>query len=46
LENLWEYCEEAEFNPYAAIDAIEDQSLSSHGNIFVKRVALLLHLPR
>ena len=25
MENLWKYCEEAEFNPYAAIDAIEER---------------------
>ncbi|MGB9443286.1 MAG: hypothetical protein WCB15_35465 [Desulfobacterales bacterium] len=25
LENLWEFCEEAEFDPYAAIDAIEER---------------------
>ena len=25
LENLWKYCEEAEFDPYAAIDAIEER---------------------
>ena len=25
LENLWKYCEETEFDPYAAIDAIEER---------------------
>ena len=25
LENLWKFCEEAEFDPYAAIDAIEER---------------------
>jgi len=25
LENLWKYCEKAEFDPYAAIDAIEER---------------------
>jgi len=25
LENLWKYCEEAGFDPYAAIDAIEER---------------------
>jgi hypothetical protein len=25
LENLWKYCEEVEFDPYAAIDAIEER---------------------
>jgi len=25
LENLWKYCEDAEFDPYAAIDAIEER---------------------
>ena len=24
-QHLWEYCEEAEFDPYAAIDAIEER---------------------
>ena len=25
LENLWKYCEKTEFDPYAAIDAIEER---------------------
>jgi len=25
LDNFWKYCKEAEFDPYAAIDAIEKQ---------------------
>ena len=25
LENLWKYCEKAEFDPYAVIDAIEER---------------------
>jgi hypothetical protein len=25
LENLWKYCEETEFDPYGAIDAIEER---------------------
>ena len=25
LENLWKYCEEAAFDPYAAIDALEER---------------------
>ena len=25
MENLWKYCGEAEFEPYAAIDAIEER---------------------
>jgi hypothetical protein len=25
LENLWKYCKETEFDPYAAIDAIEER---------------------
>ena len=25
MENLWKYCEEAGFDPYAAIDAIEER---------------------
>ena len=25
LENLWKYCEETEFDPYAVIDAIEER---------------------